>query len=133
MTSTTFEPAALQANSMLPNMSSSAMLPATRPLKISPMPKSRISSAGARESTQLKTIASRILSLRSRLSFAHEIAMQRFARPEAFVASFHLLKDSVRCHLVTLLFGKVCVSRRASQASLYYSGRWSADRAGRRY
>jgi hypothetical protein len=33
----------------------------------------------------------RILSLRGRLSLAHEVAMLRFTRPEAFVASFHLL------------------------------------------
>src|SRR4029077_2765836 len=48
----------------------------------------------------------RILSLSSCLSFAHEIAMLRFACPEAFVASFHLLDDLVRCHLVTLLLGE---------------------------
>jgi hypothetical protein len=61
----------------------------------------------------------RILSLRSRL-FAHEIAMLRFARPEAFVASFHLPDDFVRRHLVTLLLGEVCVGQHASQACLYY-------------
>ena len=67
----------------------------------------------------------RILSLRSRLSFAHEIAMLRLARPEAFVASFHLLYDFVRRHLVTLLLGEVCVGQHASQACPYYpdSGR----------
>src|SRR5271169_1126896 len=67
----------------------------------------------------------RILSLRSRLSFAHEIAMLRFARPEAFVASFHLLDDFVRRHLVALLLGEVCVGQHASQACRYYpdSGR----------
>jgi hypothetical protein len=35
--------------------------------------------------------------------------MLRFTRPEAFVASFHLLDDFVRRHLVTLLLGEVCV------------------------
>jgi hypothetical protein len=51
--------------------------------------------------------------------------MLRFARPEAFVASFHLLDDFVRRHLVTLFFGEVCVGQHASQACLYYpdSGR----------
>jgi hypothetical protein len=37
--------------------------------------------------------------------------MLRSARPEAFVASFHLLDDFVRRQLVTLLFGQVCVSQ----------------------
>jgi hypothetical protein len=51
--------------------------------------------------------------------------MPRFARPKAFVASFHLLDDFVRRHLVTLLLGEVRVSQHASQACLYYpdSGR----------
>jgi len=57
MISTAFDPAALQANSMLPSTSSSATFPAMRPLKTSPIPKSRINSAGARESIQLKTTA----------------------------------------------------------------------------
>jgi len=51
--------------------------------------------------------------------------MLRFAGPEAFVASFHLLDDFVRRHLVTLFLGEVCVGQHASQACLYYpdSGR----------
>jgi hypothetical protein len=57
ITSTTFAPATLQANSILPMMSSLAMLPATRALKQSPMPKSMMVSAGARESMQLRMIA----------------------------------------------------------------------------
>jgi hypothetical protein len=47
--------------------------------------------------------------------------MLRFARPETFVASFHLLDDFVRCHLVTLLLGEVCVGQHASQARLHYA------------
>jgi hypothetical protein len=35
--------------------------------------------------------------------------MLRFARLEAFVASFHLLDDFVRRHLVTMLLGEVRV------------------------
>src|SRR6516225_8198556 len=54
ITRTTFAPATLQANSMLPRMSSFEILPATRELKMSPMPRSMISSAGARESMQLR-------------------------------------------------------------------------------
>jgi hypothetical protein len=53
------------------------------------------------------------------MNFAHEIAMLRFARPEAFVASFHLLDDFVRCHLVTLLLGEVRVGQHASKTNLY--------------
>jgi hypothetical protein len=45
--------------------------------------------------------------------------MLRLARPEAFVASFHVLDDFVWRHLVTLLFGEVCVGQHASQACLY--------------
>jgi hypothetical protein len=57
--------------------------------------------------------------------------MLRFARPEPFVASFHLLDDFVRRHLVTLLLGKVCVGQRASQARLYQtdSGRSAGNLA----
>ena len=40
--------------------------------------------------------------------------MLRFARPEAFVASFHLLDDFVRRQLVTLLLGEVRVGQHAS-------------------
>ena len=57
ITKTTLAPATLQANSMLPKISSFAMLPATRTLKISPMPRSMITSAGARESMQLRITA----------------------------------------------------------------------------
>src|SRR4029077_11528791 len=64
---------------------------------------------------------SRILSLSSCLSFAHEIAMLRFACPGAFVASFHVLDDFVRRHLVTLLLGEVCVGQHASQARLHHA------------
>src|SRR5262249_52451446 len=46
ITSTTFAPATLQANSMLPRMSSLAMLPATRALNTSPVPRSMILPAG---------------------------------------------------------------------------------------
>jgi hypothetical protein len=49
--------------------------------------------------------------------------MLRFAGPEPFVASFHLLDDFVRRHLVTLLLGEVCVGQHASQACLYYPDR----------
>jgi len=42
-----------------------------------------------------------------------------FARPEAFVASFHLLDDLIRRHLVSLFFGEVCVGEHAPQACLY--------------
>ncbi len=42
---------------MLPRMSTLATLPATRQLKMSPMPRSMITSAGARESMQLKSTA----------------------------------------------------------------------------
>jgi hypothetical protein len=45
--------------------------------------------------------------------------MLRLPRPEAFVASFHLLDDFVRRHLVTLLLGEVCVGQHASHACLY--------------
>jgi hypothetical protein len=45
--------------------------------------------------------------------------MPRSARPESFVASLHLLDDFFRCHLVTLLFGEVCVGQHASSARLY--------------
>jgi hypothetical protein len=45
------------------------------------------------------------------LATAAEIAMLRFARAEAFVASFHLLDDFIRRHLVTLLLGEVCVGQ----------------------
>jgi hypothetical protein len=47
--------------------------------------------------------------------------MLRFARAEPFVASFHLLDDFVRRHLVTLLLGEVRVGQRASQARLYHT------------
>jgi hypothetical protein len=40
-----------------PNMSSLAMFPATRALKMSPMPRSMITSAGALESMQLSITA----------------------------------------------------------------------------
>jgi hypothetical protein len=42
---------------MLPRMSSLTMLPATRVLNTSPMPRSMIVSAGARESMQLRRTA----------------------------------------------------------------------------
>ena len=47
------------------------------------------------------------------------------ARPEAFIAGFHLLDDFVRRHLVPLLLGEVSVGQHASQACSYYpcSGR----------
>jgi hypothetical protein len=68
---------------------------------------------------QLKTIAAGYCPFAVAPSFAHEIAMLRFARSEAVVASFHLLDDFVRRHLVTLLFGEVCVGQHAAQACLY--------------
>ena len=62
----------------------------------------------------------RILSLLSRIGFANEIAVLRFARPEAFVASFHPLDDFVRRHLVTLLPGEVRAGQPGCQACLCY-------------
>jgi hypothetical protein len=50
-----------------------------------------------------------------------------FARPEPFVASFHLLDDFVRRHLVTLFLGEVCVGQRASQARLYHTHSGRSD------
>ena len=51
-------PDTFEANSRLPRMSSSTMLPATRALKRSPIPWSNTISAGTRESTHETTLAS---------------------------------------------------------------------------
>ena len=56
-TTTAFAPATAQANSMLPSRSSFTTLPAMRALNVSPMPTSKRTSAGARESTQPSTTA----------------------------------------------------------------------------
>ena len=56
-TTTSLLPTILQANSMLPIAFALATLPATRTEKMSPMPRSNSSSAGARESMQLRMIA----------------------------------------------------------------------------
>jgi hypothetical protein len=47
--------------------------------------------------------------------------MLRFARSEAFVASFHLLNDFICRQLIALLFGEICMSQRAPQACLHYA------------
>src|SRR5438477_8651444 len=57
MTAINFAPEALQVNSRLPRISSFKMLPATRALKTSPMPWSKMSSLDWRESRQLKITA----------------------------------------------------------------------------
>ena len=50
MTAIIFAPESFVANSMLPSMSGFSILPATRQLKMSPRPRSKMISAGARES-----------------------------------------------------------------------------------
>ncbi len=57
ITSTNFAPDNAQANSILPRMSSFATFPATRLLNKSPIPESKMISAGALESIQLKITA----------------------------------------------------------------------------
>jgi hypothetical protein len=56
-TTTTFAPEAAHPNSMLPNISSFMALPATRPVKVSPMPASNTTSTGTRESRHPSTTA----------------------------------------------------------------------------
>ena len=57
ITRMTLAPESLQENSMLPRMSWFATLPAMRTLNTSPIPRSMITSAGARESMQLRITA----------------------------------------------------------------------------
>jgi hypothetical protein len=47
--------------------------------------------------------------------------MLRFARSEAFVASFHLLNDFIRRQLVALLLGEICMSQQAPETCLCYA------------
>ena len=56
-TSKSLAPATAHPYSQLPMVRSTAMFPATRTLKISPIPKSKIISVATRESMQARTVA----------------------------------------------------------------------------
>ena len=58
ITRISFAPATAQPYSMLPSTFRLVTLPAMRTLKMSPTPRSKINSAGVRESMQLRTTAS---------------------------------------------------------------------------
>jgi hypothetical protein len=75
---------------------------------------------GGLDCTSAEHSASSLITWLTRV-LAHEIAMLRFAGPEAFVTGFHLLNDFVWRHLVTLFFGEVRVGRYASDAGLDYT------------
>jgi hypothetical protein len=102
MTSTTFEPATLQANS---NAAHNVFVSdVTRHTTAEDIANTKVQDQFGRRPRVNATEDDRrrILSLRRRLNFAHQIAMPRFAGPEAFVTILHLLDNSVRSHFVAL-------------------------------
>ena len=86
ITSTTFAPAILQANSMLPRMSSLAMLPATRALKHVADAEVHDRLGGRAGVDAAQEHRGRILSLRARSLLSQVVLRRLLARAEALVA-----------------------------------------------
>ena len=87
-------------------MSSLATLPATRALKQSPIPRSMIVSAGARESMQLRIAAAGYWPRGGGLLLGQVVVRRLLAEAKALVALLHQRDDVVGRQLVALRLGE---------------------------
>lgn len=104
-TMTTLAPATAQAYPIDPRMSSLTAPPATLTLKVSPMPRSEITSTGVRESMQERTMAAGYCP--AELDFiSPKKSLSRSAGDEAGVAFHECLDHLIRRHGIALRFGQ---------------------------